>query len=266
MPPRFTTIVAIDKTHLEELRLSWPTWERNAPECIRYMLVIHDDMSANESIFPSQLDPDAPDGIGFMTNSRLVQSGAVVSASSLLPAGFPRDPNATTQRERMLTALAMAPKLVQMSYYLKLDTDTIATKSGRSVADSWFAYQDKPPAIIAPRWGYTKPGHWLDSLDRWADEVAPGNEKPKRESSGGVAKSPRIISYAMFGRTDFAKSMIELIEKRGRLPVPSQDTFSWYAASLFREPIVRLNPSASCWRHYGGNLNRLKLAAAEAVT
>lgn len=271
MPPQFTTIIAIDRQHLEELRVAWPTWAKNAPECMRRMLVIYDDISPDCHVPESLLHPDEPDGIGFMMNARdIVSNGEIWPISSILPksycrGSFGRDNTSVTQRERMLTALTFAPKFVSTPYFFKLDTDAIAWREGIVISDHWF---DGSPAIIAPRWGYTKPGHWLDTLDRWADEVAPGNDKPARVMSGGVAKSARIISYAMFGRTDFAKRIVDLVESRGgecRLPVPSQDTFSWYAASLFGESVVRLNMSGVVWKHCGGSMSKLRELSAEAV-
>lgn len=265
MPPQFTTIVAIDRQHLEELRVAWPTWAKNAPQCVRRMLVIYDDVSLECRVPEDMLHPDNPNGIGFMTNAHgIVRHGEIKPISLILPKSFPLD-NSVTQRERMLTALTYAPQFIDTPYFLKLDTDTIARKSGSPVLDSWF---DGSPAIIAPRWGYTKPGHWLDTLDRWADVVAPGNEKPARVASGGVAKSARIISYAMFGRTDFAKRIVDLVESGGgqcRLPVPSQDTFSWYAATLFGEQVTRLSPAETGWKHCGGDMRKLRELAASVT-
>lgn len=266
MIPQFTAIVAIDRQHLEELRVAWPTWARNAPECMRRMLVIYDDVSSECRVPEFMLHPDEPTGIGFMTNSRgIVRHGAIKPISDILPESFPRDGVSVTQRERMLTALTHSPRFVDTPYFLKLDTDTVAADSGAYLDESWF---DGSPAIIAPRWGYTKPGHWLDTLDRWADVVASGNEKPHRIMSGGIAKSKRIISYAMFGRTDFAKRIVDLVESGGgqcRLPVPSQDTFSWYAATLFGEQVVRLNPAETGWKHCGGNMRKLRELAASVT-
>lgn len=249
-PP--TVIVAVDSPHIRELALSLPTWAVNVPGIARWpFLFIGDD------------DDSIRDGREIFGESG-IKRVEFARASDILPSDFPAG-NAVTQRERMLTALAFAPLRVQTQLFLKLDTDTIALPGdGDGVVDSWCKIHSNTP-IAAPRWGYTKPGHWLDTLDRWADRVAPGNAKPYRLPSGGVAKSPRIISYAMLGDTSFARECLMLNGNANRLPVPSQDTFYWYCAALLGREVLRLPTPRIRWRHAGGNMDKLQSLASEAV-
>lgn len=243
----FTTIVAVDQEHLEELRVSWPTWRANSrPITYSPLIVLCDSENVRDQL----------DFIDIEFEPLLV--------SDVLPVSFPPGHH-ITQRERMLTALTYAAKVVSTDWFLKLDTDSIAFGGDDSLLDTDWDEDDSPPDVVAPRWGYTKPGHWIDELDRWADLVAPHNAKPFRRMSGGVAKSSRIISYAMLGRTEFVRQCLAKVNGNGRLPVPSQDTFTWYAAELFQRRIKRLNPHTIRWKHAGGRLHKLRTLAAEAL-
>jgi hypothetical protein len=142
---------------------------------------------------------------------------------------------------------------------LKLDTDTLEKPGGVFYQDEWF---EGRPAIVAPRWGYTKPAHWLTTLDGWATRRFT-NSLPQWELDGGIGRSRRIISYAMYGRTDFCRRILEYMGPDGRLPVPSQDTVTWYCAALWGEPVRRLRASEHAWRHCGGNLNKMNRMVAQ---
>ena len=247
-----TVIVGVDRQHLEELRVSLPTWVRNVDGLADFQFVMIGDVES--------IDDDLSDDALLLANMCGVNNVTFRDVSAILPAGFPPRHD-VTQRERMLTALAFAPSLVSTPTYLKLDTDTVALP----VRDKLLSAKvtgSRP--IAAPRWGYTKPGSWLDTLDLWSDQTAPGNAKPYRVASGGVAKSQRIISYAMLGDTEFAKRCLQMLTSP-RLPVPSQDTFYWYCAELLGREISRLSTSEICWRHAGGNMRKLKELAAEAM-
>ena len=253
--PQFTTIVAVDAEHLREFVVAFPTWVQNVRGFDRksLLLLFDSNMSAGE-IASLHAYSDCP-----------------VHVDEILPPKFPRT-YAVTQRERMLSAIAYATRRVTTKWFLKLDTDTIAMPGGDWLYEAAVKNEDASggAVIIAPRWGYTKPGHWLDMLDLWADTVPQlrHSYRPKRTMSGNVAKSPRIISYAMFGRTDFANECLDLLADREgrRLPVPSQDTFAWYCAVAMQRDVVRVNPSGIRWRHAGGNYGKLTTLAREALS
>ena len=256
MTTKPTIIVAVDREHLPELAVSLPTWRKNVEDFDLFpaMIIFDDDYDGmKESIARSEVF----DMISMRHGpTRFISSRSIVGDMTR-QGGQP-----ITQREKMLTALAFAPLHVSTPTYLKLDTDTIALP----VADSLLScgvLKDAP--IAAPRWGYTKPGSWIDTLDQWADQVAPGNVKPYREPAGRIARSKRIISYAMLGSTAFARQCLSLLGGSNRLPVPSQDTFYWYCCELLGKKCQRLSPNSLQWRHAGGNMRKLKELASEAM-
>lgn len=247
-----TVTVAIDRHHLEELRVSLPTWVRNVDGFADFPFILIGDVES--------IDDNLSNDALLLANTCGVNNVTFRDVAAVLPAGFPSRHD-VTQRERMLTALAFAPSMVTTPTYLKLDTDTVALP----VRDKLLSAKvtgSRP--IAAPRWGYTKPGHWLDTLDLWSDQTAPGNAKPYRVASGGVAKSQRIISYAMLGDTAFANRCLRMLTSP-RLPVPSQDTFYWYCAMLLGREVSRFSTNEICWRHAGGNMRKLKKLAAESM-
>lgn len=239
---RFTTIVGVDARHLQELRVAWPTWEQNCPAVTTGPILFVTDLTPIELGQLGQLAPQA----------RLVESRAI------LPIAFPPR-HSVTQRELMLSAIAHAPRLVETELFLKLDTDTLAFPGDDALL------RDHGAAIVAPRWNYTKPGCWIDTLDRWADAIGLIERRPAREVRGGIAMSRRIISYAMVGQTSFARELLDLLGPDGRLPVPSQDTFLWYGAELLGRQIVRLRGDQTRWRHCGGSLERMRRLSREAL-
>lgn len=251
MTTKPTIIVAVDREHLPELAVSLPTWRKNVDDFDRCpMIVIYDDaLSRDDLELAVRLTIDIDDS-DFMPVSKIV-------GDMTRQGGQP-----ITQREKMLTALAFAPFHIATLTYLKLDTDTIALP----VVDSLLRCDvSNGSPIAAPRWGYTKPGSWIDTLDQWADRVAPGNAKPYRLPAGRITKSSRIISYAMLGSTMFARQCLSLLGDSNRLPVPSQDTFYWYCCELLGKKCQRLSPNSLQWRHAGGNMRKLKELAAEAL-
>lgn len=262
--PDFTILVAADQSHIEELRLSYATWARHKPSLLRRpMLIVYDDESGQSHL------PDWLARLSFIGHS----DAAFIPASSCLPwndsppgRNTPRD---ISQREKMLTTLVFAVQHIETPYYLKLDCDTICTGPDDWIDPAWF---DGSPAIIAPRWGYTKPYTMLDDLDRWAEgnslSAGPRVRRATQWPSDGsirsrIAKHPRFISYCQFGEAEWTRRMAALAGNR--LPCPSQDTFLSYCAVRSGALVRTVDMKARGWRHVGSNINRLRAAAAEAM-
>lgn len=253
--PEFTTIVGVDREHLPELAAAWPTWVKWRPEILENPILFVVDNGINGGI--PVYDIDAAVGLSLSKiNFRAV--GCTL-------------PNAWPQRERMLTALVACVEHVKTPYYLKLDTDTVAVGTGpdgRWWEDGWFeGGEGGRPVIIASPWGYTKPFGYLDACDEWWEFSmgfnAEESHRPPRTITGSIAKHPRIISYAMWGRTDWTQTMWEMCN--GRLPCPSQDTFLWYCADRGGWPIIRANQKRYGWQHCGSSLKRIRERAAIAL-
>ncbi len=248
--PEFTTVVAVDAEHVLELEASWPTWVRFKPEILdRPLLVIADRAVGDEAWWLERLS-------------------AFLSHSDLRVAPWNGVDN--YQRAKMLAGLVFVPPLfVTTPYWLKLDTDTVATRAGSWIDPSWF---DSKPAIISQPWGYTTPASMLSDLDAWALQfpdrwqAGPPERGPVHEKRGKErVNHRRIISWCCFVETEFSKLAVDLaIQGGGSLPVPSQDTYHWYLASRLGRPIVTDNMKALGWEHHLG-LRSIRNAASAAL-
>jgi len=231
----FTTFVAVDSAHLYEWRLSIETWRLNRPEIWRNPMVV---------ICDGDLD------LSFVRHPDL----AVVFAR-YCPG---------TQREKMLTALTVVPANSTTPWWLKLDTDVVAERGGPWIEEGWFQRN----VLVASPWGYTKPAEWMRQLDEWADtrpELA-SLSPPARsyDRAKNIARCKRIISYVMFGRTDWTADVVSLLDG-GRLPCPSQDTFLWYCADRMRSPYLRVRMSHFGWVHCWSSQTRVRTSCQNAV-
>lgn len=224
-----TVVVAIDAHHLKELEISWHTW----------MAYKHDLRAARFIIIydQSQIDP----------RSHKMFCGYNVKF-------YPWDMPNVSQREKMLTALVHVPaREVTTSWYLKLDTDTVATAPGKWIDDGWFKpdIKGRPPVYISHRWHYSKPSNVLKILDDWGDTLEPFRSKPRLnipfDPKSGRVYSNRIISWCFFGNTEWTRNMSRLAGYR--LPCPSQDTFLYYCAARLGEYTVATNMKRYNWDH-----------------
>jgi len=213
----FTTLIALDKPHVEELKITWPTWMKFRPEIKKNPLVVLCDVLTLDHEWRSLLE--------FLEHPQ--------RKIVLVP---PAPVKTLTQRGRMLSSFVLyGPKAIETKWYLKLDTDTIATQESNWCKDEWF--EDDPVFITSP-WGYTKPADTLEKLDNWADNVTGLKEYPRLnlpyDPSWSRIKHGRIISYVFFGRAEWSRRMAE-IAGGVILPWPSQDTYLWYCAARRKE-------------------------------
>jgi hypothetical protein len=248
--PDFTTIVAVDAEHSPELAAAWPTWVKWRPEILRNPILIVVDEQLGEPL-------------------RWVARNFTFlpPKARFVPCGHPAD---WPQRERMLTGLVSCVEHVTTSYFLKLDTDTVAMNGGpdgRWWRDEWFTGD---AVLAASGWPYTKPASYLDCCDQWWESFPSAVSKPgirgnppSRRVVNGKAFHPRIISYVMWGRTEWTLRVWRACS--GRLPCPSQDTTLWYAATRGEWPIIRCNQKQFGWSHCGSSLRRVRERAAEAL-
>lgn len=245
---QITLILGVDAVHLRELEFVWPDWMRHKPE-LRQMpaLVFYD---------PSQVKLQQLEFLKEHPNLR--------STPWELPV-------ARNQREKMLSGFVHLPaREISTPWYLKLDTNTVATEPGNWLREEWFRPDEHGvlPAFIAPRWGYSKPRYAIDVLDDWADGV-PDLAKFRRlncryTSESRRVRHRRIISWFFLGRTDWTRRIIPWLDPCGRLPIPSQDTLVSYCASRTKSRITRISMGGCGWEHR--RLNRaIRVAAPERV-
>jgi len=249
MGQNFTTVVALDRHCADQLEGVWPTWRRFKPEIFRRpLLAVCDYMAGNDRWWKHRLRfLDHPD-------RKLALWDWPDSDDSEL-AGM-------SQRERMLTGwVKVPPVFVETDYWLKIDTDVVATHRGPWFFDEWFAGK---PALIASPWGYTKPARWPGDLDRWAATVptlAPGPalDLPEPAPDQGTIRHKRIASWLCFVNKIWSKTCVT--HSPGRLPVPSQDTYHWYCAWRMGETVVRAKMKRYGWACINRDRNRRRLVA-----
>lgn len=228
----FTTIVGLDYEHLNELRLSWPTWALNRPEIMKQpVLFVCDDV----------------EDLGWWRR----QISNIVSHSRVKVALFVPNAEPQSQRHKMLSALVEVPcDHVDTEWFLKLDTDCSAKNPGNWMRDEWFA--DPETVFVARKWGYTKPAQMFIDLCEWAAGVQIFEHLPevpgKWSDLDGRCEHHRIISYAMFGKIEFLKMCRDLYHTN-LLPIPSQDTFLWYVAERLKLKYGRPGMRDAGWSH-----------------
>jgi hypothetical protein len=148
-------------------------------------------------------------------------------------------PSASSQRERMLSAFVLGTaRDVTTEYWLKLDADAFGVNNTPLIDDQMSEYD-----ITGHKWGYTKPGHWIADLDKWAkgksefagtkDIFEPGSLDGNRYGHA------RVASYIQFHKSEFVRLAAAIAGDR--LPVPSHDTYLWYVAARLGRPIRRHN-------------------------
>lgn len=240
-----TTLLVVDRKTLEQLEISLPTWRRNRPEIFRGPLVCAYDRA-----------------LGTDELRRLWQTlGEAQIKRVAWPPPEVHDYFYADQRERMLTAfLACAAKYVETPWWLKIDTDVIATTLGPLYDPAWFTEQDCEtwgsveaqsvavrgvPVLVAPAWRYTKNRDgrpWLTVLDDWGE----GRESLKSQPRLNIPEHPgqvrvghrRHCSWFAFYRTDWTREIVSYLTRPWKLPVPSQDTYAHYCAARRRDPFL----------------------------
>lgn len=238
----YTLVVGVDKRHLEQLALTWPTWMRNKPSLRTVpMVLFYDPEQVGQGDIANAIEWPRP-------NLRLVAWGAGKDYG-----GDPSTKFFHPQRYKMLSGFVHVPaKFVETRYWLKLDTDVVAINPPKGETyDNWIdpTWFRGIPAIVAHGWGFTKPANQMVVLDEWVKtneiklpELAsrpPLNLSPEEGSDRLSHK--RIISWCGFFNTRFTRSCSEIAERvcgNGKLPVPSQDGYLWYCAARQELPIV----------------------------
>lgn len=239
MSDLFTVVIAVDNKHLDELQVSLPTWIKFKGFDKYPFIVIYD---------VDQIHP-ADDRFEIFKNLNV----EYVGWRSMMDAY-------QTQREKMLTALTVLPgKLVKTPWYLKIDTDCVATDNQKWFDESWLK---KDYVFITNKWGSTKPANAIELLDKWAIDKFPGI-KPLNipyNMADGKINHKRIISWLFLCRTEWSKKMSEyLYDKENRyykLPSisdkeykVSQDTILWYLATLHNYKFKLFNFKQKGWNH-----------------
>lgn len=266
--PDFTLVLGVDRVHLEQLSWTWWSWRKHKPSLMKKPLVIFYD---EEQVKPDEIY----DVVGTRKEGLTLYAWPPkgVSYERLLE-GRMGDP----QRYKMLSGFVhVPPKTVGTPYWLKIDTDVIATENDAWIDRKWFK---QTPAIISHPWGFTKPADQMDFLDQWVEENEDGFEKYASQevhlmndwvhaSSQGLPilshfkplemhplpgwerlRHKRIISWCAFFSSPFTRLVsgwAETICGQGKLPVPSQDGYLWYVAERMGLPMERPSMKKLGW-------------------
>lgn len=228
-----TLVLGVDRQHLEELRWTWPTWMIFKPELREMPLLVF-------------YDADEVD----ISRVTFLQDHPNWRATPWTWNG------GNNQREKMITGWIHIPaKEVKTQWYLKLDTDAIATGYGQWIQEKWFEANSfgERPVFISSTWSYSKPRYVMDLLDDWADRIPELALYPRLNlaysSEDRRLVHPRIISWLFFGRTDWTQSLFRYLGAYGKLPHPSQDTVAFYCAKRQRKYFVRERMQNFNWEH-----------------
>jgi len=250
----YTTMIGVDAHHLEQLAWTWPTWICHKPSLLKHPVVVFCD---RDQLLPKQV-------LEVISHPNLT----VVSwpdrdrAEVIYEGGC--DKWSDPQRYRMLAGFIHVPATeVKTRYWLKLDTDTVATGIDDWIDEDWF---EDDPAIVAQGWGFTKPPDQMLKLDAWVNDNSDTLCNLSAEPDLGMVpngvddklRHKRIISWCGFFRTEFTKRASAWAERTcgpGKLPVPSQDGFLWYVATRLGFPVKRVDMKAKGFEHWSTMYN-----------
>jgi len=151
-----------------------------------------------------------------------------------------------SMREEMLSAFVFGTaEQVKTKYWIKMDCDAIPKVNNFEIPiEAWSSH------VTAHKWGYTKvkhdPGyegkHWLNQLDDWANKLKDFvgtkqlfNEKILKPRFG----HQRIATFFSVEKTAWTKHLAKMCGER--MPIPSQDTLTWYCATRLGRKVLRHN-------------------------
>jgi hypothetical protein len=237
-----TIMLAIDDQHLTELIYSFRTWKHFYPQFFteHSYCIVYDE----EQIKTSDKRFDMFKGLKYEMFPWKNFNNLYVN-----------------QREKMLTSLVAAPaEYIKTKWYLKIDTDTIATRSDKWIEEEWFEdgkSVNEQNMFISNPWGYTKPPNAIDIMDDWADNISDvKNHYPRLDihpKDGADAVShDRIISWIMLARTEWTKWIASYAKTKDgfyKLPIPSQDTYVIYFAQRMKFNYNRVRFKKFGWDH-----------------
>ena len=261
----FTILCGVDAKHLNQLRITYPTWIRHKPRFLDYkMLVFYDREEVKlheirQAISHPRLE----------LHEWPPEEGVVFEGDSSEKWTHP-------QRYKMLAGFVHASKWITTPYYLKLDCDTIATGMEHWIDSKWFIYDFDLPVIVSHPWGFTRPAGQLLLYDQWVKEcerrlpefanTLPLNLKPIKPESERV-RHRRIISWCAFFDTKFTQTCSSMAERtcgKYKLPFPSQDTFLWYCSVRMNRKVVRVSMKKRGWEVWQG-MKRIEEAITRAM-
>jgi hypothetical protein len=243
-----TLVIALDKPHLQELRLSAPTWFRHWKELNKCPLLVFVDEAERPEWWAKQMGE-------FMSHP-----DATIVPWPVMPG--------VDQRSRMISAFVHGvADYCETTWHLKIDTDTACmARDERCFPGEWFA---DDVVFMSHKWGYTKPAAKHLALVEWAKSIRAFDGAPEAPVTweGDPAKvkcfHKRIMSCLFLGRTDFVKEVSGLCRDHGpAIPGGSHDGLVWYVATRLRRKWLRTSMNKLGWVH---GARRLEQRCVEAM-
>jgi len=253
----FTTVCGLDRRHLEQLSLVWPTWKKNKPDILKNpMLVFYDYEQVSHEQVQEVLDHPNLE-IRYWPRWKIFYG--IGDGSKW----------AEPQRVKMLTGFVYISGLfVKTKYWLKLDTDVIARDQPDWINPDWFK---NDPAIVCPPWGFTRPPEQMLFMDDWVEQNK--NRFPFQEIAGKPpldlhpdqgedrVKHKRICSWCGFFKSSLSRTCFQLAQAGcgpGFLPINSQDGYMWYVAKRLGLGIERVRMKNLGWETWSNRGNLVK--------
>ncbi len=217
----FTTFLAVDKEHLAELQTNWPFWVLHKPEILSQPLFVARDSEVSVEDLAFLEHPD-------MKSQEWTY------------------PPPASQREKMLASFVLlAPKVVETPWILKLDTDTLATNSGVGWCGDNLV--EGNPVLISNPSPFVDPPDPAFFINKWVTRKNPSGLVGTPPVTIPLKEQDRITSWLFFGRTDWCKTVADIIGDK--LPYPSHDIMMWYMAKRLGVSFHREDMSQYGWQH-----------------
>jgi predicted SAM-dependent methyltransferase len=237
-----TLVIAIDEIHIEELKFSWETWKKFKPELVglKNKLIIYD----------------------YRIKEKIKKLDFIDNTFSLYE--FKNIEKYESQRSAMLTSFFEGISQIKTDYYIKIDTDCVATNNSKEWIEVLKDREDY--VFITNPWGYTRPPERLKKLDEWGDtnyflsqferlDLKPKNQKDIDQNK---ISHPRIISWFFLGNTQWTNYISNQCKNDNLyiLPDPSQDTYMWYCAKRSKAPFKTFKFKKCGFNH--GRINKFR--------
>lgn len=255
----YTIVCGVDKAHLQQLLITYPTWIRHKPGLLEAPMLIFCDC-----------DQVNIDDVHREIRHPYLQTIRWPPEKGVIWPGDAQDKYSDPQRYKMLAGFVYMAEYVKTDYILKLDTDVVANGVSNWIDTAWFV---DSPAIVSHHWTFTKPADQMLLLDEWVkdcDELTPifRDTAPLKlipEKGSDRVGHRRVISWCGFFSTSFTRLCANMAaETCGmyKLPVPSQDGYLWYCAKRLGRVIERPNMKRRGWEQWLSTKNVRKAAQA----
>ena len=218
-----TLIQVIDDNHIKELKYSWETWKELKPEITKLPLYLVYDSDMETSL-------DTIDHI--------------IDRPNVILHKFDNKKYYVNQRSAMLTSFFEGVRNIKTKYYLKLDTDCVATDNSKE----WIRelYDRDKFCFISKGWSLSRKTY-IEMLETWLNETGLFGDYSLLDGfvqkGAYKLKMKRIISWFFLCNVEWNNMMSEYCWKGDHyeLPCPSQDTYLWYMAELTKTKYKRVD-------------------------